>query len=124
MDLLRAWVLSAATYVVLNVTLSLTIGYSLYWLYVLCPVLAGAAASWYHAERGIGGWPRHLLAVLPVPVVLNGYWSLIQEVPALAAQWGDFGMALAQAGFLAGVGGGLVMLTRMMLGARHEVLPR
>ncbi|GAA4835668.1 hypothetical protein [Garicola koreensis] len=120
MDLLRAWILAAVVYLPLNFVLSVTIGYSLYWLYILCPILAAVAASWYHAERGVGGWARHLLAVLPVPIVLNGYWSLLQQIPSTAEQWGDFAMALAQAGILAAVGLGLVMLTRLLLGEQGE----
>lgn len=115
MDLLRAWIISAAVCLAINFALSITVGYSMHLLYALCPMLAGTAASLYHAERAIGGWVRHFVAVLPVPMLLNAYWAVLQQIPSTAEQWGVLGLAIVQAGALAAVGLGLVMLTRWLL---------
>ncbi|WP_120002913.1 hypothetical protein [Nesterenkonia muleiensis] len=112
MDLLRTWIISAAVFLGLNFLLSLTVGYGSFFIYALCPLSAGLVASLYHAARGVGGWPRHLLAVMPAPVVVNGAWFLLTERPESLGDWGVFSMSIVTAGGLSALGFGIAMLIR------------
>lgn len=125
MDLVRSWVLAAAVYLALNFTLSVTVGYGGWTalLYALCPFLAGIAASTYHAERGTGGWGRHLLAVLPVPLGLEIYGVLLHLIPRDLRDWGLLLGQLGTATLATAAGLGVVMLTRLLLASRSEHEP-
>lgn len=112
MDLWRAWLIAAAVFLGLNFVLSITVGYANFYVYALCPLLAGLAASLYHAERGVGGWLRHLFAVLPAPAVANGAWSLMVEQPDSLGAWGVFVLSMAIAAGLSACGLGIAMLIR------------
>lgn len=115
MDLWRAWLIAASVFLGLNFVLSMTVGYANFYVYALCPLLAGVAASLYHAERGLGGWLRHLFAVLPAPAVANGAWSLMAEQPDSLGAWGVFALSMATAAGLSALGLGMAMLIRWIL---------
>lgn len=112
MDLLHTWVISAAVFLGLNFLLSLTVGYGSFFIYAICPLLAGLAASLYHAERGVGGWIRHLIAVIPAPAAINGTWFLTTAWPHSLGDWGVFSISLGIAGGLSALGFGVAMLIR------------
>lgn len=117
MDLMRSWLLAAAVYLSLNYLFVFTIGHRgpVDWLYALCPVVAGIAASAYHAEYGVGGWRRHLGAVVTVPVAFELYTRLVRHFPQDGQEWGSLAAAVGLAALAAGLGLGIVMLTRLMV---------
>lgn len=119
MDLMRSWLLAAAVYLGLNYLFVFIIGDRgpVDWLYLLCPVVAGIAASAYHAEYGAGGWQRHLWAVLSVPVAFELYARVVRDFPQSGQEWGSAAEAVGFAVVAAGVGLGIVMLTRRMVTA-------
>lgn len=94
-DLVRSWLISAAVLLGVNLAVTLVVNQHLSAAYLLGPFLAGVASSLYHAERGVGAWGRHLLAVLPVPAILQAFTTVVQEtLPAGGPEWASFVMGL------------------------------
>lgn len=119
MDLIRSWFIAAAVLLGANLTITLVVNQHLSAAYLLGPFLAGAASSFYHAERGVGAWGRHLLAVLPVPAAFQAYRTLVQDgLPGGGPEWGSLVMTLGVTTVITGLGLGAVMLTRLLLMTR------
>ncbi|MGO1440095.1 MAG: hypothetical protein ACTHVY_08380 [Brevibacterium yomogidense] len=77
MDVLRAWVFGAVAFLALDLLLGWLVPYGTGGpVYFLCPFLAGLVASAVHLWKGEGGWGRHAIAVLGVPVLLALYYAL------------------------------------------------
>lgn len=77
MDIIRAWVVGAVVFVVVDFILGLVVPFgSLMFLNFLCPLLAGVAAAAVHLWSGEGGWVRHAIAVLGAPILLSVYYAL------------------------------------------------
>lgn len=77
MDIVRAWVVAAAVFLLFDVLLGWLVPFgTLTQLHFLCPFLAGLVAATVHLWRGEGGWVRHAIAVFGVPVLLSVYYAL------------------------------------------------
>lgn len=77
MDILRAWVFGAAAFLLFDFLLGWTLPFGTFLpLYYVCPFLAGLVAAAVHLWKGEGGWVRHAIAVLGVPVLLAIYYAL------------------------------------------------
>lgn len=119
MDLVRSWLISAAVLLGVDFVINLVVGQHLSAPYLLGPFLAGVASTLYHAERGVGGWGRHVLAVLPVPAALQVYSALMQEgVPTGGAEGTAFFLGLGVTTLFVVLGFGVVMMTRLLLMTR------
>src|SRR5690625_5500941 len=113
MDLVRSWLIAAVVLLGANWAIDVVVNREDSAAYLLGPLVAGVASSLYHAERGVGAWGRHLLAVLPTPVVLQAGSTLVdQGLPAGGAEWSvlfsDLGLTAARTA----LGFAAVMLTR------------
>lgn len=121
MDLVRAWGISLVIYLGLNFLFGYLIGYAAHYIYLLVPLVAGIGASAFHAEWGVGGWVRHLLAVIPVPSLVMGYGVFSQDgAPGSVAEFLALMSAFGMGAVLSLLGMGAVMLTRLLLAVRAE----
>lgn len=119
MDLVRSWLISAAVLLGVDFVINVVVGQHLSAPYLLGPFLAGVASTLYHAERGVGGWGRHVLAVLPVPAALQAYRVLMQDgAPADGAEGTALFLGLGVTTFFVVLGFGVVMMTRLLLMTR------
>lgn len=114
MDLLRSWGIAAAILLGLNTVLVFTVGSQYIILSLLPLILSGAGASLYHAEHGVGGWGRHLVAVLGVPTVLNLLLVMLGGLPRSVEEWAQLPITAAVGAFFGAGGMGLVMLVRWL----------
>lgn len=121
-DLIRSWLLAAAVYLGLNYLLVFAVGHRgpVDWLYILCPLVAGIAASAYHAEFGTGGWLRHMVAVFTIPVLFELYARLVRHFPQSAEELGALAVAVGLSVTAGAFGLGIVMLTRLMVMTRGQ----
>lgn len=120
MDVVKAAIFGAGAYVLLNLALSFTVGGSVSLLYLLPPLLAGIVASAYHAQFGVGGWPRHLLAVMIAPLFVAIYIVVVRYVNAGEISLINAGGGLLTTSVAALAGMGIVMGVRFLLGFRSQ----
>lgn len=121
MDLVRSWLIAAVVLPGANWAIDFVVNRDDSAAYLLGPLLAGVASSLYHAERGVGAWGRHLLAVLPTPVVLQAGSTLIDHGnPAGGAEWTVLLTDLGITAATTALGLAAVMLTRLLLMTRES----
>lgn len=119
MDILRSWIIAVLVFLGLNFLISVVATAGIGIMYALPPVMAALAACAYHAERGVGGWARHLLAVFPIPILMNSYGVIrLTGFPTDSQEWTMLLIAAGAGALTAAVGFGIVMLTRLMLSRR------
>lgn len=119
MDILRSWIIATAVLLGASFVLSLIVTEHFSAVYLMGPFLAGLGASLYHAERGVGWWGRHFLAVLPAPAIVQTYWIVMQDgFPASAQHWLDLVTGLGLTTLIVALGLGTLMLARWMLSTK------